>query len=170
MTILYMILGVFLIIGGFSCMFTPLATLLSAGYFIGIMMLVLGVFGVVRCVKAKAGALGWITSILALIVGVFALVRPGSTLVIDSILMFLLAGFFVIEGVVLCVTSIQSRGVNNKWGWGLVTGILALILGIFSFAYPVFSAVTVGVLIGLWFVETGFSMIALGFALDEKKQ
>ena len=45
MTVLSIILGVLLIIGGFSCMFTPLATFLSTGYFLAIMLLVYGAYG-----------------------------------------------------------------------------------------------------------------------------
>ncbi len=45
MSVLNIILGILLVIGGFSCMFTPFATFLSAGYYIAILLLVYGVFG-----------------------------------------------------------------------------------------------------------------------------
>ena len=47
MSVLFVILGVLLIIGGISCIFTPLATLLSAGYIIGILLLVFGIIGII---------------------------------------------------------------------------------------------------------------------------
>lgn len=167
MTVLFVIIGVFLMIGGFSCIFTPVATLLSAGYLIGIFMLVYGVFSIFRCIKEHGLALEWILSILAVIVGLFALFRPGSTLVIDSLLIFVLGAYFVIQGVVLIVMAFKTKSFNHNWGWELVGGILALILGIYTFAHPTVGAIAVGILIGLWLIESGISMIALSVGTNE---
>ncbi len=167
MTVLSIILGVIMIIGGFTCIFTPVATLLYAGYFICILMFVYGVFGIIRCIMDHGSALEWILNILALIVGIFALVNPGSTLVLDSILMFAIAAFFLIEGVVMIVMAFKTKGFNKNWGWELFGGILSLILGIYACVHPGFNAIAVGVLIGLFFIECGFSTIAFSVASDE---
>ena len=55
MSVLNIILGILLVIGGFSCMFTPFATFLSAGYYIAILLLVYGVFGLVRSEERRVG-------------------------------------------------------------------------------------------------------------------
>ncbi len=167
MTVLFVILGVLLVIGGFSCIFTPISTVLNTGYFIGIFMLVYGVFGIVRCIKEHGSALEWILNILALIVGVFALFRPGTTLAIDSLLIFALAAYFLIDGVVLTVMAFQTKGYNRNWGWQLFAGILSLCLGIYSFAHPTFAVVAVGILIGFFLIDIGINMIALSVAVDE---
>lgn len=166
MTVLLVILGIIMIAGGVGCIFTPLATLLSAGYIIGILFLVYGVIGIVNNIKNVAGPLEWIISILAVIVGVFAIVRPGSTLVIDRILMFMIAAFFVIQGVTHIVLAIQTRG-SSGWFIGLIVGILAVALGIYAFINPAIAAITVGVLIGFFFIMCGISMITLGVAANE---
>ena len=167
MTILFIFLGILMVIGGISCMFTPFHSLLAAGYMIGILLLVYGIIGIARSFTQKAGAWEWIINILSVIVGVFALVRPGSTLVIDGMLIYLLAGFFVVQGVAQIALAFQTKLVNKYWYWSLIVGILSLILGIYCFFHPMFSAIAVGMLMGFFFVETGISMIALGIAVDD---
>lgn len=41
-------------------------------------------------------------------------------------------------------------------------GFLNIVLGAYSFAHPMFAAMTLGVLISLYFIESGFNLIALG--------
>ena len=67
------------------------------------------------------------------------------------------------------IMSVNSRGVSKGWGWGLFVGILGIIAGLYSFAHPVLTAVTAGVLIGFYFVQAGFDMIALGCAIGAVK-
>ena len=64
MTVVYVFLGILMIAGGVSCMFTPVATLLSAGYLIGILLLAYGIFGIARAVTQKGSALDWVLNIL----------------------------------------------------------------------------------------------------------
>ena len=160
MTVVYVFLGILMIAGGVSCMFTPVATLLSAGYLIGILLLAYGIFGIARAVTQKGSALDWVLNILALLVGVAALVRPGSTLVLDSVIIYTVAAFFLIQGIIQVYIAIKTKVLNNNWVWNLIAGILGIIVGLYSFTHPVFTAVTVGVLIGFYFVEAGISMIA----------
>ena len=77
MSIISIILGVLLIVGGVCCMFTPFATFLSAGTMIAIMLFIYGIFGIVRFFQKEVGVLELIASILAIIVGVIAFIRPG---------------------------------------------------------------------------------------------
>ena len=48
MSVLSIVFGILLVICGFACMFTPLATFLSTGYYLLILLLVYGIFGIVR--------------------------------------------------------------------------------------------------------------------------
>ncbi len=169
MTVLYIILGILMMIGGFSCMFTPVATLLAAGYYMGILLLVYGIFGIIRAITEKGDALEWILNILAVIVGLFAFIKPGSTLIFDGLFILFLAAYFLIQGVIHIVLAFRIKGVSKSWIWSLICGILGVILGIYSFMHPRFAAITAGMLIGLLFVESGISMIALAFAAKEVK-
>ena len=167
MSVLCVILGIIMIIGGVSCFFTPIATMLSAGYLIGILLLVFGIFGIVKAITDKGGVLDWILSILAIIVGIVAVVRPGGTLVLDGVLLYLVAAFFLVEGIAQIVMAFRSRPVNSSWGLNLVAGILCMLVGICAIASPMFAAVTVGILIAFFFIGMGISLVALGTASGE---
>ena len=93
-TMIPIILGVLLVISGFSCMFTPLKTFFSTGYFLGIILLVYGIAGILRIIskKEKADVLEWVMHILSIIIGLIALFRPGTTLVFDAMLLTIIAG------------------------------------------------------------------------------
>ena len=169
MSVVSIILGVLLVIGGFSCMFTPLATFLSTGFYIAILLLVYGIIGIVRFAKKEAGGLELVVSILALLAGLVAMFRPGEALVFDRFVLYLIAAWLLVEGIVTVIVSIGSRGKRKGWGWGLFVGILGIIAGLYSFAHPVLTAVTAGMLIGFYFVQAGFDMIALGCAVGAAK-
>ena len=47
-------------------------------------------------------------------------------------------------------------------------GILGIIVGIIAFANPMFTAVTAGVLLGLFFIQIGITLISLAFASEEE--
>lgn len=165
MSILSIILGVLLIIGGVCCMFTPFATFLSAGFIIAIMMFVYGVYGVVRFFNKESGVLELISSILAILVGVIAVVRPGSTLVIDGFVLNMVSAWLVVKGFINIIIFIRARNEVKGWGWGVAIGVLSVIAGILSFMHPMITALTVGIMMGMFFIENGIDMIVLGSAL-----
>ena len=165
MMVVSIILGILLVIGGFSCLFTPLATFLSAGHFITILLLVYGVLGIVRFCTKKAGGLEFFVSILAVIAGVVALTRPGRELVNDRLLLYIIASWLFVQGAVSIILAIQARHERRGWFWGVIVGILGVLAGVYSFAHPILTAVTAGVLIGFYFIQTGFDMIVLGCAV-----
>ncbi|MCR4908606.1 MAG: DUF308 domain-containing protein [Lachnospiraceae bacterium] len=159
MTVVSIILGVILIIGGFSCMMTPGQTLLSTGYFLGIMMFVYGIFGIIKAFQKRNTILETVVSVLAVIVGLVALFRPGSTLAIDAFIVFMTAFWFLFRGILSVVLSIRMKDVNKNWIWGLILGIICAILGLYSFAHPYVTALAVGFLIGFYFIEAGIDLI-----------
>ncbi len=166
MFVLSIIMGILMIIGGFSCMFTPLATFLQTGIYIGVMMFVYGVIGIARGIRREAQTLEVVFAVLALIVGLISIFRPGSTLIFDGIILNLIAVWYVAQGISSIVLAFQTREQFSGWVLILITGILSLVLGIYSFAHPMVTALTAGILIGMYFVETGINMIALAVAAN----
>lgn len=170
MTVISIILGIILVFGGISSICTPFLTFLAAGYFIGILMLVYGVVGIVRAFQKMAGAFETIMSILAVIVGIFAMIRPGSTLLIDVMLLYFVAFWFTLRGVLAIVMAFQVKSVSKSWFWWLILGILFLVLGCYSFVHPAVPALATGLLIGFYFVETGIDMIVRALTLSSIKK
>jgi len=169
MTVLFIILGILLVAFGFSCMFTPLLTFMDAGYFIVIMVLVYGVFGIIRAIRYRKFGVGFVFSILSVLLGIAMLVFPSSLLVAQEMWLILVAIWFVIMGIVTIVNAATvTRKTGSKiWILELIFGILALIIGGYSFFQPILLAVSVGVLIGIFFIETGFTLMFAGIAADD---
>lgn len=159
MTVLTIILGVLMIFFGISMMCTPLATFLSAGYFLGIMMFVYGIAGIIRAFQKQSHIFETISSVLAVIVGFIALIRPGSTLVLDGMIVYMAAFWFVLRGALAIALAFEMKGIESKWWLGLIIGILSIVVGIYSFAHPMFMAVATGILIGVYFMDGGIDMI-----------
>ena len=132
MVVLSVILGVLLMIGGFACIFTPLATFFTTGYFLCALMLVFGIVGIVRAFQKRADVFEIIVSILAIIVGLIALFRPGSSLVFDGVILIFIACWFLVEGIAMIVEGVKSRATNSNWWVNLIVGILGIIVGIYS--------------------------------------
>lgn len=169
MGILMVILGVLLIALGISCAVTPLATLMAAGYFIAIVLIASGVSGIITGFRYKLYGSNFIVSILAIVLGVLALVRPGGIETIDKILIYLFAGWLVVKGISSIALSLKLKNIDpsNHWIWGLIVGVLGIALGIYSFIHPNVPAITIGLLISFYFIESGIDTIATGVLVKE---
>jgi uncharacterized membrane protein HdeD (DUF308 family) len=163
MSALMLILGILLIILGFCCAMTPLATLLAAGYFIAIVLIVSGISGIITGFRYKFYGANFIVSILALILGVLALVRPGGIETVDNILIYLFAAWLLIRGATSVTLSLRLKKlyVSNDWIFGLIIGILGVVLGVYSFIHPSVSAIAIGYLIAFYFIEQGIDVIVM---------
>ena len=172
MAVVSIVLGVLLAILGFLCLFTPIFTFLSIGYFIVILFFVYGVWAIINAIATKRVGPSLIFGILSLIFGIVGLVYPGEfTLTTDLILIYLAGGWFILMGIFSIVIAFQQKKYEGKFGWfGLILGILSIIVGAFSFFQPQFMAVTMGILISIYFIESGINLIALGTMFGSVKK
>lgn len=165
MAVLSIILGVLMVICGFSLMATPLMTFLGAGYYIIIMFFVFGLFGIIRGIAAKRFGVDFVFSILSLILGIIGMVKPGAVLLTDFTLIYFAAGWFIFHGLTTFIVTLgASKEVigGGRKALGIILGILELLLGIYSIAHPMVLAFTIGFLIGFYFIESGFNLIFVG--------
>ena len=169
MMILSIILGILMIIGGVVCMASPLTTFLSTGHFLCIMLLLFSIVGIIRFVKKQSNVLEIVLSILALILCAISLFLPGTSLVFDSLMIYLTAAWYVVLGIVSIVLSIKMRKEEKFWFLGVITGIIGVALGVYSFLHPQVVALSTGMLIGFYFIETGITMIAMSIVVGSNE-
>ncbi len=168
MVVASIILGILFIISGIFCISAPVETFLGAAYYLAILLFVYGIFGMIRFFRKKSLVLEFVISIIAVVIGFIYVFRPGGTpavgnlIGLDRFVLFLLAAWFLIKGVITLIVSIKTRFVNKRWIWGVIVGVLSIILGAYCFAQPVFAAATTGTLIGICFVQCGLDFLALG--------
>ena len=161
MTVLFMILGFLMVATGFTCFFTPLATFLSYGYFLAIIALVYGILGIVQGIRYRRFGVGFVFSIISVIFGICLLVSPYFLAITDAVMLYLTAAWFVLMGIVNIIMSVTvTKATGSKiWILHLIIGILAILLGCYAFFHPAVMAVSIGILIGFFFIETGFTLI-----------
>lgn len=165
MTVVSVILGVLLVICGFSIMWTPIMTFLSIATLLAIVLMVWGIMAVVNCVSTKV--YGWriVVAILAIVLAFILMISPGTALGTDLIILYLAAAFLVARGLLSIILAIKSaKGASNKmWIFGIILGILAVILGIIFFVHPLVEVVAIGFMISFYFIYAGFDLIYVGF-------
>lgn len=168
MQILMIVLGVILIIGGISCMVTPLVTVMELGYFLILLLLVYGIAGIIRSVSSHEYGLDFVFGILSVITGIIIMVVPGLKARTTGILMYIMAGWFVVQGIVSIYRAIKIKKMNggSKWIWGVCAGVLCILMGIYSAVHPVVLALTLGLMVGFYFIVSGIDMIALSAKSD----
>jgi len=82
--------------------------------------------------------------IAAFVVGILILAAPGiSVLALTQ----LLGAYWLVSGVFSLVSIFTNR---SSWGWKLVTGILGVVSGLIVFQYPLWSAVFVPTVLGIF--------------------
>ncbi|MBQ8092842.1 MAG: DUF308 domain-containing protein [Clostridia bacterium] len=168
-TIVNVIMGILMIIGGISLMATPLITFLSTGYYIIILFFIAGIVGIVQGIADKRFGTEFFFAILSLILGILGMVMPGVAEMNSFMILHMAACWFFVHGIMTIVATIQSRKYGLSTGSmviGILLGVLDLIMGVYSMAHPAVLAVSLGILIGIYFIESGVNMIFLGTVLS----
>ena len=161
MNVLMIILGILMMLCGISCMFTPVLTFLRAGYFLVILLLVYGIAGIIRAIASKQYDAKFVFSIISVIGGLTVMFVPGMALMMDGMLLYMMAGWFILQGIVSLIVSIKFKSLEGgkKWILGLIVSIIGMLLGLYSIFHPLLLAFTEGILIGVYFIESGVNMI-----------
>ncbi len=169
MTVLFVILGILLLAGGFSCMFTPLLTFMNAGYFVVILIVAFGIAGIIKAIAEKRFRVNFVFSILSVLLGIIMLAFPGYLLFAETVMLMLTAVWFVVMGIITIATSVTvTKAAGSKiWILQLISGILAVLVGGYSFFQPMVMALSIGMLIGIFFIETGITLMFSGTITKE---
>ena len=171
MKVLTIILGVLLVVSGFYCMFTPVATYAALGWVIGASMVVEGIGSIIAWNNyRKAGlANGWMLAeaILSLVLGVFLLGSFVMQFAVDMFIAYLIAIWLFFSGIARIVVAISVRGSQGKeasrgWILQVVLGVLVAILGILCIFNPLSIMASVGLMLGMSIVLVGVGVITAG--------
>ena len=165
LTLIFTIMGVLTILGGFAMMFTPLATFFSIGHCIILLFFIHGVIGIVRAINDRRFEKDFFFAIFSLVLGIIGFAVPGIAAMNSSILLYLAAAWLFIHGILSIFNALEAK--KQDAGTfvvilGIVAGVLSIILGIYSVIHPSVLAINLGILTGLYFVDSGIDMIFIG--------
>jgi uncharacterized membrane protein HdeD (DUF308 family) len=181
--VLYGVVGLLMVIGGLACVFAPGETYLSFVWLFGVLMLVEGVATVATWSARRRERLadGWDLAwgIVSALFGLVLVCSGFARLVTAAFMVYYLAAWLVVTGVIRIVQAVRLRGVQRRidevtdelatlrtrWGWVLVLGVLLALLGLLCLVHPFVAALMVGTLVGVAIVMLGVDLVVLAFLL-----
>jgi uncharacterized membrane protein HdeD (DUF308 family) len=106
-------------------------------------------------------ALWAILSVVSVAVGVYLLAHP----ILSLLVLTLTIGFFwVFSGMVELVFGVEYKGMPHR-GWMIVGGILGIAGGTVIFFWPGISVLALALLLGIWLVAYGLTLVISSFVL-----
>ena len=151
-----------IIIGVFALGSSVVMTLASVILFGWILLLMGGVeIGHAFYQKQWGGFfLHLVNGILAIVVGFLLATNPGASAVM---LTLLLAMFFMVGGIFRIISALMMR--FPSWGWRLLNGVVALVLGILIWEqWPLSGLWVIGFFVGIDLIFSGWSSVMLALA------
>ena len=157
-------IGIVMIVLGVLAIALPLAAALTIGLLLGWLLLLGGVVQAVHAFRTRTASRFWWElgiGVLYILAGLLFLTNLMQGIVTLTIILAIL---FLLEGCAKIVLALQLRGVSS-WFWLLLSGLLALLLGVLLLAdLPGSAAWALGLIVGINLVFSGFSLLTLAQA------
>jgi uncharacterized membrane protein HdeD (DUF308 family) len=160
--------GVAAIVFGLIALFFPGVTILSLALVFAAYAIVEGAATIVAAVRAvrqgEAWALLALGGLAKIAAGLFAALWPGIT----ALAFVLVFGFGeIIEGAFSFGSAFQLREDHGRW-WLALSGILAVVFGLFLVFTPLIGAVVLAWWLGIYAIALGIVELLLSFRLHSK--
>lgn len=159
--------GIILIVMGAFCIIMPLLASVIIEWLLGGTLIAFGLVLGASSFHSRewgGGPLRALEALLCMVFGVYLLFNPLKGVAFMALVM---AGFFLAGGMFRIIAALQMRNVKG-WQWMLVGGAVNVVLGGFIWGmWPINSAVIFATLFGVNFIFTGFSLLAMGKAVQQ---
>lgn len=155
------LIGIGLVVVGVLCLLAPFAVGVSITWIVGIFLLIGGVAQLIAVFMARSFRDNLIPTVLgglAFIVGCYLTFSPASSL---GVLTLILAGYFLVTGVVEAVWAFSARPATG-WGWLFISGVVTFLLGLMIWGqFPISGIWAVGTLVGVHLIVSGSTILAV---------
>lgn len=166
---IFLLRGLFAVILGFFALLMPGITFTTLVIFLGAYMLADGIFSAIAAISNRKSIVywGWMlaTGILSILVGLITFMNPFAT---GAALLYLVACWAIVVGILEIVVAIRLRKVITGEGWYILAGILSIIFGILIFLNPIAGAITITLIFGVYALLFGFMLISLALRLKQR--
>ncbi len=158
--------GLVAIVFGVLLFLWPVLAGLSIVLVFGAYLLVDGIGAVITAVNHRTGNKNWwitlLEGIVSMVAGVVVFIYPGDAALI---LLFLIGAWAIITGIFEIWAAIHLRKeMKNEWMLALA-GVLSIVFGVLTFAFPGATALTLLWLIGAYAIVFGVLLLILAFRL-----
>ena len=168
------LLGIVMIIGGIYCIMMPEMPFLALGWIVAVSMIVDGVVNIATwSVRRKLGfADGWtlLGAVFSLGFGGLLIASETMQLAVDIVIAYMAAVWILWIGILRMARAAQLRHIHNQliasgiakhWWLVMLTGVLLIVVGIFSLINPGIMGITIGLLIGIDILFAGINAIVV---------
>ena len=155
--------GVIAVLFGLLTFFIPGVTLISLVLLFGFYAILDGIFDIVLAIKASGHH--WpllVEGIVGIVAGIVTFMWPGIT---AMILLYVIAFWAILTGVLEIVAGIRLRAVIANEILLILMGVLSTLFGILIIIFPGAGALAIIIWIGAYAVLFGIILIALAFRL-----
>jgi uncharacterized membrane protein HdeD (DUF308 family) len=90
--------------------------------------------------------------LLAVLVGIVTFVWPSATL---AALVLLFGAYALIDGALSLMGAFRASAAHERWGALLLEGVVGLVVGVVTLAWPAITVFVLSIMIGGWAVVTG---------------
>lgn len=157
--------GIAYILFGFVAMGHPMIATWVIDFTLGFILIIGGILSVAAAFFSgdwKRFLFIFISGVLYIIVGAFIINNPLAGVLT---LTLLLAAFLLVEGFFKVIHAFQMKPEAN-WIWLLISGVASVILGVMIWTgFPQSGAFVIGLLVGIYFLINGISMVMISLAL-----
>jgi uncharacterized membrane protein HdeD (DUF308 family) len=106
---------------------------------------------------------GWLVGIAYVIGAIMSIVWPGLTLLA---LVIIVGASLLVGGILQAIMAWRVRKTANGWAWSFAFGLLSAVAGlVFLFGSPMLSLVVLAILLAIYVIMTGVTLIALAWAI-----
>jgi uncharacterized membrane protein HdeD (DUF308 family) len=106
---------------------------------------------------------GWLVGTAYVIGAIMSIVWPGLTLLA---LVIIVGASLLVGGIVQTIMAWRARNAAKGWGWSFAFGLLSAVAGlVFLFGSPILSLVVLAILLAIYVIMTGVTLIALALAI-----
>ena len=106
---------------------------------------------------------GWLVGIAYVIGAILSIVWPGLELLA---LVIIVGASLLVGGILQAIMAWRARNAAKGWGWSFAFGLLSVVAGlVFLFGSPVVSLVVLAVVLAIYVIMTGATLIALALAV-----
>ncbi|MDX5452144.1 MAG: HdeD family acid-resistance protein [Rhodococcus sp. (in: high G+C Gram-positive bacteria)] len=162
---LVLIRGILAVLFGVVALVWPGITVWALVVVFGIYAIVDGVVLVYHAIRDRARLDGWgwwlAMGLVSIAAGIVALVWPAATALV---VLYIIAFYAILFGVTGIIGALSFRKVpNSGWGWSLVAGILAVLLGVVLLIFPGSGIISLIWLLGIYAILFGVLLIVVDF-------
>jgi uncharacterized membrane protein HdeD (DUF308 family) len=162
--------GVIAIIFGVLTLLLPGVTLATLILLFGCYAIVDGIFSIIAAVRHRVGERRWWTLLLeglaSIGAGIVTFAFPGLTTIV---LLWVIAVWTVVTGVLEIITAIRLRHEITGEGWLTASGVLSIAFGVLLMIAPAAGALALVLWIGAYAVVFGAFLLVLAFRLRGKR-